>query len=95
MNRHMLLAMSALMGVLLVAATVRAQDRRQVPVAKASRPAAEQLTADQAYKANCTRCHAELPKLPSRGMKTVLMHMRVRGNIPPAQAQAILGYLTR
>lgn len=53
------------------------------------------LTADQAYKANCTRCHSELPKLDVRAMHTVLMHMRVRANIPEDEARGILAYLTR
>ena len=53
------------------------------------------LTADQAYKANCTRCHSELPKLQPGGMATVLMHMRVRANLPKDEARTILEYLTR
>ena len=53
------------------------------------------LSADQAYKANCMRCHSELPKLRPRAMTTVLMHMRVRANIPQDEARAILDYLTR
>lgn len=73
-----------------------AQTPPQAPapaVARVQKP--KRLSADQAYRANCTRCHSELPKLDARAMKTVLMHMRVRGNIPQDDARAILDYLTR
>lgn len=63
--------------------------------AKSDTPAKPRLSADQAYKANCTRCHSELPKLQPGGMATVLMHMRVRANLPKDEARAILDYLTR
>lgn len=62
---------------------------------KAKEKAPKRLSADQAYKANCTRCHGELPKLDARAMKTVMMHMRVRANLPQDDARAILDYLTR
>lgn len=63
--------------------------------ARSDTRAKPRLTADQAYKANCTRCHSELPKLQPGGMATVLMHMRVRANLPKDEARAILDYLTR
>ena len=63
--------------------------------AKSDTRAKPRLSADQAYKANCTRCHSELPKLQPGGMATVLMHMRVRANLPKDDARAILDYLTR
>ena len=63
--------------------------------AKSDTPAKPRLSADQAYKANCTRCHSELPKLQPSAMATVLMHMRVRANLPKDDARAILDYLTR
>ena len=65
------------------------------PQTKKDEPVPARLSGDQAYRANCTRCHSELPKLQPRAMKTVLMHMRVRGNIPKDEARAILDYLTR
>lgn len=57
--------------------------------------ASKTVDPDRAYKANCTRCHSELPKLEARAMKTVLMHMRVRANLTDAEARAIADYLTR
>lgn len=69
-----------------------AKTEPSVPSEERSKP---RLTADQAYKANCTRCHSELPKLDLGAMKTVLMHMRVRANIPEDESREILAYLTR
>lgn len=63
--------------------------------ASPKKAAPARLSAAQAYKANCTRCHSELPKLEPRAMTTVLMHMRVRANMPKDEARAILEYLTR
>lgn len=95
MTRIFVFATLVLTGTLLAAGSVRATEQTAVAATvKKARPA-ERINADQAYKANCTRCHAELPKLEPRGMKTVLMHMRVRGNIPEDEARAILAYLTR
>jgi hypothetical protein len=53
------------------------------------------FTADQAYKANCTRCHAEVPKMGARRTKTVVLHMRVRANLTQDEAEAILEYLNK
>ena len=51
------------------------------------------IDADEAYKNNCMRCHTELPQYSPRMSKTILMHMRVDGNIPGDEADAILEYL--
>lgn len=78
----------------------------QAPVAEANRQRPAQgssakekgpkaVDPDRAYKANCTRCHSEVPKLEPRAMKTVVMHMRVRANLTDAEARAIAEYLTR
>lgn len=53
------------------------------------------LSADDAYKQNCTRCHSEVPQANARTTKTILRHMRVRANITQDQAKAILEYLTQ
>jgi len=53
------------------------------------------FTADQAYKSNCTRCHAEVPKMGSRRTKTIVQHMRVRANLTQDEAEAILEYLNK
>src|SRR5438876_6887543 len=53
------------------------------------------FSADDAYKQNCTRCHAEVPKVNERMTKTILKHMRVRANLTHDEAKAILEYLTQ
>ena len=53
------------------------------------------VSADDAYKQNCTRCHSEVPPVSARRTKTIVRHMRVRGNITAEEAQAILQYLTQ
>jgi hypothetical protein len=53
------------------------------------------FTADQAYKSNCTRCHAEVPKMGTRRTKTVVQHMRVRANLTQDEAEAIFEYLNK
>jgi hypothetical protein len=61
-----------------------------------TKPAAKKgLTPDQAYKANCTRCHAELPTMDVRRTKTIVRHMRVRANLTEREAQAIFEYLNK
>jgi len=53
------------------------------------------FTADQAYKSNCTRCHAEVPKMGTRRTRTIIQHMRVRANLTQDEAEAILEYLNK
>jgi hypothetical protein len=53
------------------------------------------VSADDAYKQNCTRCHSEVPPVSARRTKTIVRHMRVRANITAEEAQAILQYLTQ
>ena len=47
------------------------------------------------YQINCNRCHAERypTEFTSAQWKTVMIHMRVRANLPAAQAKLILQYL--
>ena len=56
---------------------------------------AKKLTGEQLFAMNCSRCHTE--RYPTEFSKvqwqTLLMHMRVRANLPPATAQAIYKYM--
>ena len=56
---------------------------------------AKKLTGEQLFAMNCGRCHTE--RYPTEfskvQWKTLLMHMRVRANLPPATAQAIYTYM--
>ena len=108
MNRTFLIGLSVSSALLLGTGAARLEGQvpptpalqgKAKPTATADKKAPtegpKRLSADQAYKANCTRCHSELPKLEARAMKTVLMHMRVRANLPKDDARAILDYLPR
>jgi len=52
-----------------------------------------EIDPDEAYKNNCMRCHAATQQYSPRMTKTIIMHMRVRANLPEDVAQAILEYL--
>jgi hypothetical protein len=47
------------------------------------------------YAINCNRCHPERSAIERNALewKTVMLHMRVRANLPAAHANAILQYL--
>lgn len=68
------------------------QKNTAAPVAKKK---AKKLTGAELYSINCNRCHAERypTEFNSAHWKTVLVHMRVRANLPAAQAKEILKYL--
>lgn len=53
------------------------------------------LTGADLYATHCNRCHAErYPKeFQASQWKTIMLHMRVRANIPASQANEILKYL--
>jgi len=55
----------------------------------------QKLSGQDLYTIHCNRCHAErYPKewTPSQ-WKTLMMHMRVRANLPADQAREILKYM--
>ena len=47
------------------------------------------------YSINCSRCHQERygPEFTPGQWNTIMMHMRVRANLPADQAREILKYL--
>ena len=53
------------------------------------------LTGAELYAINCNRCHPERSAIERKSTewKTILTHMRVRANLPAAQARTILQYL--
>jgi len=53
------------------------------------------LSGADLYSINCNRCHSErYPKeFQAAQWQTIMIHMRVRANIPAAQAREILKYL--
>ena len=53
------------------------------------------LSGAELYAINCNRCHPERSAVERNAAEwnTIMIHMRVRANLPAAQARAILGYL--
>ena len=75
-------------------ATDAKKEAKEAKETKEKKPA-KKLTGAQLYAIHCNRCHAErypTEFTPSQ-WKTVLTHMRVRANLPAAQAREILKYL--
>lgn len=62
--------------------------------AKTSAPA-KKLSGAELYSMHCNRCHPERypTERTAAQWKTILMHMRVRANLPAEQARTILKYL--
>jgi mono/diheme cytochrome c family protein len=78
----------ALAGLCLGSVLAHAQ-----PPAKKTQP--KKLTGAELYAINCNRCHPEryATEFTSAQWKTIMLHMRVRANLPAAQAKLILKYL--
>lgn len=55
----------------------------------------KKLTGAELYSIHCMRCHPERypTERTAAQWKTIMMHMRVRANLPAEQAQTILKYL--
>ena len=60
-----------------------------------SKPASKKLTGAELYAINCNRCHPEryATEFTAAQWKTIMLHMRVRANLPAAQAKEILKFL--
>jgi len=63
--------------------------------AKAPAPAPKKLTGAELYAVNCNRCHPERypTEFNSAQWQTIMLHMRVRANLPAKQAKEILKYM--
>ena len=61
----------------------------------AKKPAKKKLSGAELYAINCNRCHPEryATEWTATQWKTLMLHMRVRANLPADQAKAILKYL--
>ena len=60
-----------------------------------TKPAAKKLTGAELYAINCNRCHPEryATEFTTAQWQTIMLHMRVRANLPAAQAKQILKFL--
>lgn len=74
----------------------------RVPTVYAGPPAAPEKPAESKslsgatlYAINCSRCHQERypTEFTAAQWKTIMIHMRVRANLPAAQAREIQKYL--
>ncbi len=56
---------------------------------------ARKMSGAELYSMHCNRCHAERypTERTAAQWKTILLHMRVRANLPAEQARTILTYL--
>jgi len=72
------------------------------PIVYAGPPAAPEKPAESSslsgatlYAINCNRCHSERypPEFTVANWRNIMIHMRVRANLPAAQAREILKYL--
>ena len=61
----------------------------------AKKAAKKKLSGAELYAINCNRCHPEryATEWTAAQWKTIMLHMRVRANLPADQAKAILKYL--
>ncbi len=57
--------------------------------------APKKLTGAELYAINCSRCHPEryATEFTPGQWQTIMLHMRVRANLPAAQAKEILKFL--
>ena len=85
---------AALLGASLIGAGLTPAQAE--PEKQTDRKAApKKLTGAELYAINCNRCHPEryATEFTSAQWKTIMLHMRVRANLPAAQAKVILKYL--
>ncbi len=90
------LALAATVIYALTLTGLTAADPKPAPEAKASKKVEKKkLTGAELYAINCNRCHPE--RYPTEWnpaqWKTIMLHMRVRANLPAEQAKTILKYL--
>ncbi|HWW03368.1 MAG TPA: hypothetical protein VNZ64_26935 [Candidatus Acidoferrum sp.] len=73
-----------------------AEQRGAADTSKAKPKAApKKLTGAELYSMHCNRCHPERypTERTAAQWKTILLHMRVRANLPAEQSRTILKYL--
>ena len=73
-----------------------AEQRSEADSSKEKRKVApKKLSGAELYSMHCNRCHPERypTERTAAQWKTILLHMRVRANLPAEQARTILKYL--
>ena len=97
------LALVAAALALILPRRAAAEEKAAVPKIAASSPANTNrpyaapkiLSGAELYSMHCNRCHPERypTERTAAQWKTILLHMRVRANLPAQQARTILRYL--
>jgi hypothetical protein len=90
-----LAAIYAVSATCLTAADPKPEKEAKAESKAEKKPEKKKLTGAELYALNCNRCHPERypTEWNSAQWKTIMMHMRVRANLPANQAKAILKYL--
>jgi mono/diheme cytochrome c family protein len=92
----------ALIGAILLAVSLTgfAADEKATKDAKSekkaeAKPEKKKLSGQELYAIHCNRCHPEryATERSAAQWKTLMLHMRVRANLPAEQAKAIVKYL--
>jgi hypothetical protein len=83
------------MGALICLAALGCSTESHSPSAPEKKSEQVMLSGAELYSMNCNRCHAERypTERTAAQWKTLLLHMRVRANLPADQARTILKYL--
>jgi mono/diheme cytochrome c family protein len=88
-------AAAIIVAVCLSASVLYAADPSTNSIPQKTAAAGKRLTGADLYAINCNRCHPD--RFPvewkSAQGETIIVHMRVRANIPAVQARLILKYL--
>jgi len=87
------LATPVIAGVLAFLPTAQADDTTNAVSPTA--PAPKKISGVELYAIHCNRCHPERypVELKEAQWKTIMLHMRVRANLPAEQAREIMKYL--
>jgi cytochrome c5 len=93
-DRIVTLALFALFSCA-AACSLFAQKDTKAPAARASikKEAVHVDAGEQAFQANCSRCHYAPEQLPPQITGTVVRHMRVRANLSAEDEHLILHFL--
>ena len=96
-KKHIRLAVVAVVAFAVYGGfTLNAADDKPKAETKPAAPKVEKkLTGAELYAVNCNRCHAERypTEFTSAQWQTIMLHMRVRAQLPAKQAKEILKYM--
>ena len=81
-------------SVCVIGADAKSADAKAAEKQK-QKPAVKKLSGAELYSMHCNRCHPERypTERTAAQWKTILLHMRVRANLPAEQSRTILKYL--